>query len=522
MHSFFAKLLPGVQGGAPISSQLARDFTLAVDNFNLKTFALLSFAFGLLYTPIIISKRPLLDEMGRSMHGYFDWGAAGRPLADLLFRLVNLGEPAVSVYVLNQVIAIVFLAAAGTILAATYRLQRPLLAAIATFPLGANPYFLENMSMTFDSPLMAAGVLLAIASAATLLSGSLIVWIGLTPLLIVGSLSLYQPTASIFFIVAAFLIAKAWLSPDGDRATAWQMVYRGSVAVAIAVACYYIVLSYSAVEGAYAEHHSQICSITDGCRAALDNLLGYWAIVWSDWRLSPFSISALVTVALGLVALSVDRADSGLNLRSWTAIALLALVVILQYGLNLVLADPIWARRTFVSLGAVAALGALSCVTLAAKTGARGFAVALMVPVLIMDYSMLVVAHAVGAAMSAQKEFETSLVSRIIFDIEQLEQVPVTELAVIGAAPVSPVLVNTARKFPVAPSIVQSPLIDDWIWGNALFALNGLSLKAVPAAPFRELIEEGSLDATLERRSYCIFISGSTAIVAFRGAIKGC
>ena len=73
---------------------------------DLTTFGVLTASFAFLYAPLIIAHRLLLDDMGRSMQGYLGWEIAGRPLANVLFRVLNLGEPAVSVYGLNQVIAI--------------------------------------------------------------------------------------------------------------------------------------------------------------------------------------------------------------------------------------------------------------------------------------------------------------------------------------------------------------------------------------------------------------------------------
>src|SRR5947207_1872475 len=92
-----------------------RFFQYRVSGETLKCFIAILLTYLLLYTPIIIVGRPMYEDMVRGTSGDLGWSISGRPLADLLFAFLNLGVPSTTVYVFNQLLAVVFLSLAALI-----------------------------------------------------------------------------------------------------------------------------------------------------------------------------------------------------------------------------------------------------------------------------------------------------------------------------------------------------------------------------------------------------------------------
>ena len=90
----------------------------------------------------------------------------GEPaLRQLLYRLINSGEPTSGIAPLGVILAVVILALAATLLARAVRCRWPLAVAMASTGLFAQPYGLANLSFQFDAPLLATAELLALAAA---------------------------------------------------------------------------------------------------------------------------------------------------------------------------------------------------------------------------------------------------------------------------------------------------------------------------------------------------------------------
>ena len=229
---------------------------------------------GLIYLPIILAGRPLLDDMGRSLAGHTLWGKTGRPLAELLFVLSNLGYPTSAAQISSQLIALVFLALSGLVVATLFDIRSKVLAAVCTAPLTAHPYFLENMSYIFDAPSMAAAVfcaVLAVYMVATNLS-----WrSGLVALtLTFCSLLLYQPAVNVVFVMGAFTVAWDLLKAQPSRAVRLGLFFAGSGIAAVGL--YWALLA----GGASLEMHYPSRGI-----GPIRILLNYWSRVWE--RLGP-------------------------------------------------------------------------------------------------------------------------------------------------------------------------------------------------------------------------------------------
>lgn len=130
----------------------------------------------------------------------------GRPLADIVFYVVNYGHPSFAVSPLYTLLSVFIYSLSGLLMVRAYGHRTPLWSALAVLPLFVQPYGLENLSYGFDSVFMSLSVALAIVAA-------ILVQMSATGLSLVGgfllleaSLCMYQPGTSGFIPVAGFLI----------------------------------------------------------------------------------------------------------------------------------------------------------------------------------------------------------------------------------------------------------------------------------------------------------------------------
>jgi hypothetical protein len=461
---------------------------------------------GLIYLPIILAGRPLLDDMGRSLAGEGLWAKTGRPLAELLFVLSNLGYPTTAAQISSQLIALVFLALSGLVLATLFDIRSKVLAAVCTAPLTAHPYFLENMSYIFDAPSMAAAVfcaVLAVYMVATNLSWRL----GLVTLtLTFCSLLLYQPSVNVVFVMGAFTVAWDLLKAQPRRAVRLGLFFVGSGIAALAL--YWVLLGGSAS----LEMHYPSRGI-----GPIHIFLSYWSRVWEDWGPNRIFFVFLLILIPGL-SLFFWRADRANNYAARIIVAalIIALAISLQNGFLLFISYEWPFPRTYVSFGTILALVALTVAAISEKVHSRASRFLLNAPSFATYYALFVVASATGSVMTAQRWFEFGLVMQITQDVSSLNGGPnLQSVRMVGVAPVSPVMANTIRKFPVIKRVVANPIQNDWIWGHILFQYYaGLwwrqDLRTL------DVQQLDNLHPSLVRPSYLIFVLGDRVIVKFR------
>ena len=97
---------------------------------------------------------------------------------------------------LPQIGAVLVLTWIGVLIARRYVATSPRSAALVAFPLGAHPFFLENLSYKFDALSMSLAILLAVLPIVALDAGRRGWWLGV--LAIFASLNFYQPAINVF------------------------------------------------------------------------------------------------------------------------------------------------------------------------------------------------------------------------------------------------------------------------------------------------------------------------------------
>ncbi|MDM7936629.1 MAG: glucosyltransferase domain-containing protein [Cyanobium sp. CZS 48M] len=446
----------------------------------------------LLILPILLFVHRYIDDYGRSMDGEFRWTEVGRPLADGLFALVNLGAPAVAVAPLHQLLAVGVMALTAVIAARAYGLRSPLWSALATLPLLGQPYALENLSYGFDCLAMALALALAVVAAVVVHRAPSRLGLLLSSALLLASLCLYQPGTSGFLPFALMLVVGERLglaAPQASSPSLRRRLGRVLASYGLALASYLLLMRLAMQERtSYATEQGQTLPLNAALPAQLlRHALEFWRILLDDWSRWPISVPwFLLLLAYAVVVwIAVGRgpkASRGHPVRlACTALVLgaVALIALVSPGALLGLEDPL-ARvpRLLLFLGPL--LSALALQIVAGSAQLRWS----LIPrsaVAALAWLLVVVAYAYGHATSAQAIYEDGRISRLISGISRLQarwpEGKITAIRFEGGMPQSPVLRNSQTKFPLLDRLIPRLINDDWSWGRKQLQFHGLALE---------------------------------------------
>jgi hypothetical protein len=475
----------------------------------------------LIVFPISLAGRLYIDDLGRSAEGYLGWSGVGRPIADALFYIANLGSPAVDVFPLNQIFAAGFIALAGVLLANIFRLERPLAVAVATLPLGGQPYFLENLSYSFDSLTMSAGLVCSVIASYLVVQkrGS---WpVIVSSLMIFITLCLYQQAVTAFYLIIVIVIA----SQPSSREHVFSVVTASFFASTIAVLLYKLLVTIP--PGGYGAKSSTLWPFSEFPEGILENLTKYWMLLYDHWGHSVFGVCALLVIVVGIHLATRSFSARRTTLNYYVAypltIVALGLSVCLSFGISLLIKDVHFFPRFFIGVGVILSLFNLIILqntSEAISQRSDGYTLAFLfrTPVFFLAYTLVVVAFAYGRASALQKEFEMSFLTRLVHDIDISSlSVDMKSIGFIGTIPMAPTLKNTGKKFPVVLSLVPRHVENDWVWGRAQMKYFGLSLEYIPLpVETRSLATNGSLPSLFKGMDYELYRHDDVLVVYFR------
>ena len=113
----------------------------------------------LLVVPLALKVPMFIDDFGRSLSGSYDWSKDGRPLAELIYQTLMLGaDRVVLTSPLGQLLCLPGMALSSLLLCRIVGHRADWAGALATIFLFGQPYALQTLSYSFDSPLMVFAV----------------------------------------------------------------------------------------------------------------------------------------------------------------------------------------------------------------------------------------------------------------------------------------------------------------------------------------------------------------------------
>lgn len=440
--------------------------------------------------PVILFVHLYIDDYSRSFSGHFGWDVVGRPLADIVFYVVNYGHPSVAVSPLYTLLSVFIYSLSGLLMVRAYGHRTPLWSALAVLPLFVQPYGLENLSYGFDSVFMSLSVALAIVAA-------ILVQMSATGLSLVGgfllleaSLCMYQPGTSGFIPVAGFLIIGSQLSLlVGDLAvmSLQRRLLRSLVAYGAALLGYRALVSMTYEQwSGYGMQSSQIKSLPEIFSSGFaTRLMTPWDQIATDFVHGPLVI--VLTCFLACYVLLVFR-RVGLR-HGFCLLGFAVIVGFISPGPLLLLKESMFhVPRMMLFLGPLlvsccSQLLALLCLESRQNKGYLVFFLKIVSQASVVSFAwfLLVFSYAYGQSFEAQSDFEQQRISRLVSGVSELQAVdPGAEFRyalVEGVMPASPLLANTIRKFPLIDRLVPRLVQNDWSHGLRQIAFYGLAFE---------------------------------------------
>jgi Glucosyl transferase GtrII len=485
-----------------------------------RTFTISLVLYALVLFPLLIADRYNVDDWGRSVRGYLNWRKDGRPLTDLVIRVLDLGNPLLDFSPICQIGTIVCLSWLSALIARKFEIRRPFIAALTALPLGANPFFLANLSFKFDSLPMALSISLALIPIVlenapdrnkrrSLLIGAL---------LLLGSLCLYQPSLNAFLVFAVFEYLLLQRRNESSAALT-ALVMRRVLQLAIAVLMYKIVALHT-VHGGYGNDHS---SLVSAFAIVQRNLAAFWSfpvqMLTGTLRftlLLPLLLALLASIA---VALRYSGWIGNSGKVVWISSAFLTPMFVLfgVFGFMIFLQSPTGGARTFIGFGALLAssLILISSILTEYNVSGRLQCALLFIPA----YTMIAFAAIYANATKVQKDYERHIAEKLSDDLKEVMATKsVSALIIEGSVGSAPLLKRMVEdRYVLLGHLVSVDLRSDENGGFAHTVLRylGINLPAETSKARRSSIVAEIVNATPLRVNsyYEIFVLDDDLVV---------
>lgn len=439
--------------------QIRKDFKPA---FLTTTGLILLFVF-----PLLVANHYYADDLAHSMSGETGWVSNGRPLSQLVFKLLMAGGWLNDISPIPQLIALAVLALSIVLLSERMKGHSRLISILAFLPLAISPYYLENWSYKYDSLTMSLAVLFAILPLTLRPSLSLLKRGGIATALLFISMCFYQAALNLYLgLSALFYLIHA--SEGRARTGVYQLAYQAP-AYLLANVLYLLTIKKFVIYGEYNIFHGETALDNPGLmwHTALENhallkqifMSGFDGTLWRYFL--PFVV--LIPLAMLLILRRVlASADYTVEKTMHILLVLISplIIYLAVYGPILLLLHPITAARTFLGAsGLIAALFVLSCILLEKLPK---FQYWLIVPV----SGLFLLAYSVYNAQITTERLEYVIINRLISDFDRHDLDPTTPVSIVGNAPASYQSDMAKRNYPVIRFLDRNNIGQNIMWGN--------------------------------------------------------
>lgn len=423
---------------------------------------LLGLYFLILY-PILRADRYYNDDLKRALFGRASWDSNGRPLTTLLMRALQCYDHAmVDISPLTQVGAIAILAWIGVLSGRRFAIRSPWMAALVAFPLGAQPFFLENLSYKFDALSMSLALLLALLPIIGLRPDRRGWWLGVLALF--ASLSFYQPaiTACLIFILLEFVLGQ--LHEESPQRLLRRFLRR-ALQVGLAMLIYELVIGIH-ISGWVRRKSEMIHGWRELPRVGINlrDFGGFIGTSFNEHWWMYFGPVLLVLAAVPVV-IGVRHALGRRPLQSFgltlvlcgTSVLLPLAALACVPGPMLLLRNPEIEPRVLMGVGALL-VAALIAMQAALQRWRRAPAWTLSLACM-LALGMSSFASAYGNALGEQKAYEQRIAGRLADDLAGLQASRGIHAFVLdGSAGYGPVTAHVIEQLPLVRELVPTYL----------------------------------------------------------------
>jgi len=138
------------------------------------------------------------------------------------------------------------------------------------------------------------------------------------------------------------------------------------------------------------------------------------------------------------------------------------------------------------------------------------------VPVCTVAYSLILFSFAYSSANWAQKQYEDIVIGALLSDTDRLTiNKNVTRFAITGNLGRSPLLINSARKYPLISALVPVHIWGEWYWGYMQLKFMGLPLAQANINEAEKLDIIKNNEPVVNKTKYSIYLVDNLLLIRF-------
>lgn len=457
------------------------------------------------------------DDMARTLYGLTGWNGDGRPLGELLIKLLCGGEPIVDIAPLPLILSVVILSYALVVYAKSCLdfISNEYVQALLLATVLMNPFAMSNLSYRFDC------IIMFTALSIPFILFSIPDTVGKIRLFIcsfvssVAAMSLYQPVLGM--CIALFIIHFFFVVTGRKTAFAgiWKMggVGAGAIFYKLVIAKHYVSLDD------WRHEASGIVDISSrSIKTVWDNMTGCVRYIKDFFRqtstlnLALWGIIIVLSIAVMLyVYLKSGKRGGWYKVMGAVYIVFSPVFVFIATFLPLiVLEHMVLKSRVFISFGGfLFFVGIMILYAIPKKTQAA----LLLTLCLACQFTYM---YAYGNALRCQNEYEQYMVYSVVHDVETINaDGEYSEMSFIGQMPRARQLTMACNKYPFFYEIVPVYFGNDtWIGGAWVyhFMQNDLTIVAASEAD-RNLVDMA--ETIMENSRYSCYTNANKIIIFF-------
>ncbi|HAV1801610.1 TPA: hypothetical protein JG906_001927 [Enterobacter hormaechei subsp. steigerwaltii] len=448
---------------------------------------------SLAWLPVIFASRYYMDDLGRSVRGYYDWSPNGRPFAEAIFRAITFNNGMYDISPLYQILAFFIMGMCCVLLIKALRLQFTTNNLIISSLLFLMPFYLENISYRYDSLTMALSCLLALYSYHLARNKPGYLWMALSLLIGVLYLSTYQTFISVFVIVSLLSVVKSAELLDGVKHE-----IKPAISFLLSYLIYSKFIAPLFITGQYNITHSQVSFDVALFKQNFIGAFDYLTGIIGHYEILILSIN--IAFIIFLLFKNINQKAKAKSIVNFVIVTFVAFIPVLIY---LPLKHPVFFPRVFVGFGCVIAACAL--VLDAEKYKFSRYIV----------LANLVVALVLSLAYNRASD-SMNLNDQLLVNEIQQKTSPNDTIIVFGSQSRDAITQRLASSFPMINIMTPLYLNNENWWGKLLLNKYNINNKFLTSKPERDtaLLEACSISGG----DYGVFKEGGVVYVMLEGA----
>ena len=419
----------------------------------IKSFLGLILIYSISISALIRANYYYIDDLSRASSGMKGWDHFSRYISVWLSQIIHADSYLTDISPLPQLIAIVFLALAATILLHMLKQEKiTFWMIIAAVPLALTPYYLECLSYKFDAPYIALSVLVSIAP--------VLIWGDTTKSRIIYAISVvagalimcmtYQASSGIFPMLVAAVAFKRWNAGEKTK----QVL----ILIAISAAAYVVgvgIFKYFILKPVFSYVTTYQAPVSSLPAVTFSNLKTYFTVIFRDFKPAWLILSG--AIALDFIIASTLNSNKNKVLAFVISLLTAAVMLLMSFGAYALLEKSFYNPRAMYGIGVCIAMLGISATAQKHSWISRISAVALA-------WMFIVFAFTYGNCLNVQAKYTDFRVNQIIADLNDLEEFNNDNMKTVkfsGSIGLSPIINNISRSdYTMLDSLIPTPFGD--------------------------------------------------------------